>query len=96
LVAWSWVQRPLHLGGLGVLDQRLLGIALWVRWLWLQRVEPERLWAALPVKADPVLVAFFQASICCMVSDRKSTRFWSDPWLDGCFDGPEKATRGGG
>jgi hypothetical protein len=26
---------PLHLGGLGVLDLRILGIALKVRWLWL-------------------------------------------------------------
>jgi hypothetical protein len=28
LVAWSRVQRPLHLGGLGVMDFNLLGQAL--------------------------------------------------------------------
>jgi hypothetical protein len=33
LVAWTRVQRPVHLGGLGVLDLRLMGIALRVRWL---------------------------------------------------------------
>jgi hypothetical protein len=32
LVAWDWVQRPLHLGGLGVLDVKLLDIALRSRW----------------------------------------------------------------
>jgi hypothetical protein len=40
LVAWSRVQRPLDLGRLGVLDLRLLGHALRVRWLWLQCTDP--------------------------------------------------------
>jgi hypothetical protein len=35
LVAWKRVQRPLQLGGLGVMDLDLLGIALHTRWLWL-------------------------------------------------------------
>jgi hypothetical protein len=30
-VAWSRVQRPLHLGGLGIMDLRLLGMALRAR-----------------------------------------------------------------
>jgi hypothetical protein len=33
LVAWSRVQRPLHMGGSGVLDFKLLGHALRLRWL---------------------------------------------------------------
>jgi hypothetical protein len=33
LVAWGWVQQPMHLGGLGVLDLQLMGIAMRVRWL---------------------------------------------------------------
>jgi hypothetical protein len=33
LVAWDHVQRPLPLGGLGVLDLRLMGVALRLRWL---------------------------------------------------------------
>jgi hypothetical protein len=40
LVAWELVQRPLPLGGLGILNLRLMGMALWLRWLWLQRTEP--------------------------------------------------------
>jgi hypothetical protein len=35
LVAWKRVQRPLQLGGLGVMELDLLGIALRTRWLWL-------------------------------------------------------------
>jgi hypothetical protein len=33
IVAWSRVQRPLHLGRLRIMDLRLLGITLWARWL---------------------------------------------------------------
>jgi hypothetical protein len=33
LVAWSRVQRMLHLGGLGVMDLRLFSIALRACWL---------------------------------------------------------------
>jgi hypothetical protein len=35
-VAWSQVQRPFSLGGLGAMDLRLQGMALKLRWLWLQ------------------------------------------------------------
>jgi hypothetical protein len=35
LVTWKRVQRPLQLGGLGVMDLDLLSIALRTRWLWL-------------------------------------------------------------
>jgi hypothetical protein len=34
-VAWPVVARPHEFGGLGVLDLRLMGLALQVRWLWL-------------------------------------------------------------
>jgi hypothetical protein len=39
LVAWSKVQRPLELGGMGVLDLQLMDRALHTRWLWLQHSE---------------------------------------------------------
>jgi hypothetical protein len=40
LVMWSQVQRPLLLGGLDVLDMRLLVVALRVHWLWLLNTDP--------------------------------------------------------
>jgi hypothetical protein len=51
-VAWSRVQRTLHLGGLGIMDLRLLGITLWSHWLWLHRSDSDRSWAALPPSED--------------------------------------------
>jgi hypothetical protein len=61
-VAWSHVQRPRHLEGLGVLDLHLMGIALRVRWLWLQRAEADRPWSAMLVQADEQTKVFFHAS----------------------------------
>jgi hypothetical protein len=52
LVAWDHIQRPLHLGGLGVLDLWLFGIALRVRWLWLRRADMSHPWVALSGKED--------------------------------------------
>jgi hypothetical protein len=49
LVAWDHVQRPLPLGGLGVLDLRLMGVALRLRWLWLQWTEPSCPWGPMPI-----------------------------------------------
>ncbi|WVZ91117.1 hypothetical protein U9M48_037330 [Paspalum notatum var. saurae] len=37
LVSWEKVQRPLHYGGLGILNLETMGWALRIRWLWLQK-----------------------------------------------------------
>ncbi|GJN32057.1 hypothetical protein PR202_gb20530 [Eleusine coracana subsp. coracana] len=52
LVAWSQVQRPLELGGLGILDPKLFGQALRLRWLWLARTDPTRAWSLMPIEDD--------------------------------------------
>jgi hypothetical protein len=75
LVAWSRVQCPLHLG---VMDLRLLGGALRVHWLWLQRTDEARPWASLLVHEDAVTKAFFKASILCVLGDGATTLFWTD------------------
>jgi hypothetical protein len=79
LMAWSKVQRTLHLGGLGVMDITLLGRALRARWLWLRRTDLARSWASLPCQADPATEAFFNASIVCVVGNGETTLFWTDP-----------------
>jgi hypothetical protein len=66
-----------------VLDLRLLDLALRVRWLWLERVDPTRPWAAFPVGVDKMTSAFFKASISLVLGDGNTFLFWSDPWLDG-------------
>jgi hypothetical protein len=83
LVAWGRVQRPLHLGGLGVLDLRLMGIAIRVRWLQLQRAEASRSWSALPVSSDQQTKAFFEASTIFVLGDGCAFKFWIDPWISG-------------
>jgi hypothetical protein len=83
LVAWDQVQRPLPLGGLGVLDLRLMGMALRLRWLWLQRTEPSRPWGTLPFKSDSLSQSFFMRLIKLTLGDGNAFLFWTDPWLEG-------------
>ena len=61
-VAWKRVCRPLECGGLGVVDLHLLGIALRVRWCWLQGADPSRVWAKLPNSVEKIVLDLFRAS----------------------------------
>jgi hypothetical protein len=82
-VAWVWVQRPLALGDLGIVDPQRLGIAMCARWLWLQRTNPCRMWAEMPVKIEATTMAFFNASVNAVLGDGQSLFFWRDAWLHG-------------
>jgi len=42
LLAWPKVARPHELGGLGISSLQQLGWALRMRWLWLQKTEPDK------------------------------------------------------
>jgi hypothetical protein len=68
---------------LGILDPKLKGMALRLKWLWLYRTDPSCSWGALAFKEDPITVAFFRASTTITVGDGTSMLFWSDPWFDG-------------
>jgi hypothetical protein len=81
LVAWVRVQRLIHLGGLGVLDLRLMGIALCV-W-WLQRAEMDRSCSSLPMTADQRTKVFFSASTVFVLGDGVGFKFWTNPWIQG-------------
>jgi hypothetical protein len=83
LVAWDRVQCPIHLGGLGVLDMKRMGMALRLRWLWFQCTDASRPWAGLPIRDYRLTTAFFKASIRCQVGDGRSTMFWTEPKLHG-------------
>jgi hypothetical protein len=65
------------------MDLQLLGRALRVHWLWLQRSDGARPWASLLVQEDAVTRAFFKASIRCVLGDGANTLLWTDPWLQG-------------
>jgi hypothetical protein len=83
LLAWDPVQRPKKLDGLGIWDLKRMTLALRLRWLWLQPTEASRPWASLPIKEDKLTFAHFKASIQCIVSNGRSTFFWTDPWIQG-------------
>jgi hypothetical protein len=75
LLAWSKVTRPKELGGLGIHDLKLLGWALRVRWLWLQKTEPGRPWAEFPVQSCGVVQSIFSVAVVTHVRDGTNTLF---------------------
>jgi hypothetical protein len=52
---------------LGVLDLGTFGYALRMRWEWLARTDPSRMWVSVPYKSERIVQALF----------------WEDRWLDG-------------
>ncbi|XP_073357925.1 uncharacterized protein [Aegilops tauschii subsp. strangulata] len=62
MVNWARVCHPLSLEGLGVSDLHHAGIALRMRWLWLQRTDPRWPWALLHLPLDPDASAMFRVS----------------------------------
>jgi heme/copper-type cytochrome/quinol oxidase subunit 2 len=44
LVAWEKVMRPFDLGGQGIHNLEVMGWALQMRWLWIEKSNPDRLW----------------------------------------------------
>ncbi|WVZ61528.1 hypothetical protein U9M48_011389 [Paspalum notatum var. saurae] len=82
-VAWSSLCRPLVYGGLGVPNLSFLGLALRVRWCWLQKVEPQRIWVQLPQITERPVRDLFRACVDIVVGDGKTVLFWVDNWLEG-------------
>jgi hypothetical protein len=72
------------MGGLGIVDIKLFGMALRLRWLWLQRIDPSCLWSLLPIHEDNVAKAFFCSSTIVVLGNGNKINFWQDPWLDCC------------
>jgi len=54
-----------------------------MRWLWLQKTEPDRPWADLPIQVPEQVRVFFAAAIYSEVGDGATTLFWTDKWLHG-------------
>lgn len=83
VVAWRSICKPKELGGLGIKELRLQGLALRVRWLWLRRTDPERPWQGLPGLKDPDAEGVFQSLAKFTVGDGRLTYFWRDRWIGG-------------
>jgi hypothetical protein len=75
LVAWDSMCRPLDLGGLGISILTTLGWALKVRWLWLQKTQPQRPWSSLPIQIPERTRAFFSVAMASEVGNGAHTLF---------------------
>jgi hypothetical protein len=87
LVAWDVVWRPTILGGLGIKNLRLHGLALRARWQWLRRTDPNRPWQGLPPLKDAAAMEDFKSLAKIKVGDGKSVLFWKDRWINGFTTG---------
>ncbi|WVZ88874.1 hypothetical protein U9M48_035341 [Paspalum notatum var. saurae] len=83
LIAWNKVQLPKELGGLGISNLQTLGWALRMRWLSLQKTEPDRPWSLFPIKLHKSVHAFLSMAVETVVRNGKQTLFWKDRWLHG-------------
>lgn len=57
--------------------------ALRMRWLWLEKTNPNRPWALLNVSVPTQVRAMFKISIVTNVGDGRTTTFWTDRWIHG-------------
>jgi len=83
LVAWEKVQRPLNLGGLGILNLEFMGWALQVRWLWLRKTDTSKPWLALDIPIHANVSALFQIALQTSIGSGSSTKFGTDRWIHG-------------
>jgi hypothetical protein len=75
LVAWDSVCKPLHLGGLGIKNLRMQGLALRVCWDWLQRTDSSRPWKGLRMARDRQASEVFSSLTTVQVGDGRDTMF---------------------
>jgi hypothetical protein len=75
---------PIQYGGLGIPNLHLMGFALRLRWLWLDRVDSDKTWSRYFFSVDWSAQAFFDASVTVQVGDDSRVLFWSNRWLNGC------------
>jgi hypothetical protein len=72
---------PKALGGLGIPNLQLMGIALRMRCLWFARTDPHITWSGFKFGNEAQAKSFFEASILVAVADGRTTLFWSDNWI---------------
>jgi hypothetical protein len=83
-VVWVNAACPVQYGGLGIPNLQLMGFALRLCWLWLDRVDSDKTWSGYFFRADRSAQAFFEGSVTVQVGDGSQALFWSDRWLNGC------------
>lgn len=73
-------------GGLRISDLKSLGWALRMRWLWLQKTDPLRPWANLPIRVPDQVQVFFSVAITSEIGDGTRLHALCFGWIDGSMD----------
>jgi hypothetical protein len=60
-----------------------MGITIQMRWMWLNRVDPNRPGSGLVVEASHWSWALFEASVSVEINDGRSVLSGRDRWIDG-------------
>jgi hypothetical protein len=98
LVSWDIVTRPINLGGLGIPNLQFMSWALQSKWLWLEKMDPNRPWQGLKLPIQQHVKNLFSDSLISIVGNGTSTLFWTDRWLNGAAIrklAPEVLSQGG-
>jgi hypothetical protein len=84
-VAWVNAVCPTQYGGLGIPNLKLMGFALHLCCLWLDRVDSAKIWSGYFFRAGRSGYFFStDASVTVQVGDVSRALFWMDHWLNGC------------
>jgi hypothetical protein len=83
LITWPKVCRPKEHGGLGISDLKTLGWSLKMRWVWLQKTDPDHPWADFNISIPEQIQAFFSVAVYSEVGAGATTLFWTDRWIHG-------------
>ena len=69
---------------MGIHNLEVMGWALQMRWLWIEKTKPERPWAGLEIPVHMHKSAMFAISVVTSVGNSENTMFWTDHWIHGC------------
>jgi hypothetical protein len=61
----------------------VLGWALRIRWLWLEKTESSHSWAGLPIQVSQNAHVMFNVAVQTSVGNGESMKFWMGRWLNG-------------
>jgi hypothetical protein len=78
LVSWDIVTRPNNLGGLGIPNRQFMSWALQSKWLWLEKIDPNRPWQGLKLPIQQHVKNLFSDSLISIVGNGTNTLFWTD------------------
>jgi hypothetical protein len=82
-VNWAQVHRPMHRGGIGIVDLERFGRALRLSWLWFQWKTSHKPWCGSDLPIDNIDEALFLAATHVQVHNGGKAKFWTSNWLNG-------------